>query len=137
MNPQRWFLCRRSMESTGDDLTELRRSVRELYRDELADEFGLIMVMPAPDITGFDKLAIRLSYVRLVKQITEGYAVTMTASGLVLGLLADDPGLTPSLYRLHDAMVEISPQGRQPRLLWERLPDFEASALIMLDELSG
>lgn len=137
MKTMLWFRCGRTLESTSDYLAELRATVRDLYREDLARQFGLISVTLPVGITGFDKLAIRLSYARLVKQVTDDSGAAMTASGRVLGLLADGPGMEGTLFRLRDALIQVTPQGHQPRLLWERLPDFEASALVMLDDLSG
>ncbi|HZE41886.1 MAG TPA: hypothetical protein VE172_24065 [Stackebrandtia sp.] len=135
MNTLHWFLCGRTREFATDALADLRERLETLYATGRAREHALVVVSGSGDAEGFDGLAQRLTYSRILSEVI-GAAVTLTASGLAMALITRDDRLSSIVAKLRMRLGRVTGLGRPPRVWLEGLPGELPLALELLDELA-
>lgn len=135
MKTDRWFHCSRTVAASGDALTLLRERLDCLYASGDADGYSLVVVALAPEAGGFDRLAMRLSYARILSEAT-GVPAAMTGAALAVALINRDRNLSATLAMLRMRLGRATTTGRPPRVWLERLPAELPMAYELLDELS-
>lgn len=133
MKTDRWFLCSRTIASSGDALTLLRDRLENLYANGTATEYSFVVVALPRGADGFDRLALRLRHARVLTEVT-GAPAAMVGSGQALALISRDRDLPASLARLRMRLGRGT--SRPPRVWLERLPGDLPMAYELLDELS-
>ncbi|MGH8881194.1 MAG: hypothetical protein ACRD0P_28235 [Stackebrandtia sp.] len=133
-----WYRCAHSTVNRRDELAALRAGIRRLYGDPaIVTEFGLVDITLPVKIVGFDKLTLRLSYARILRQGGGDLPVTITTTGRVLGLLPGGADPHARLRELRADLIAVTPDHRLPRLAWQRLPPQLPEALQLLARLAG
>ena len=136
MNSKRWFQCGRTPVEAGEALVGLRARLRQLYRTADPDDYSLVVVETPPDTEGFDRLAIRLCYAKILNEQAISPAM-LAGAGLAVALIRCDDRLSANLAALRMSLGHASGLGRPPQVWLEKLPPRLRMALDLLDELSG
>lgn len=133
-----WFRCptRDRSDPDADPIAALRSVMRRLYYGADLENYGLVVIRMAPEVTGFGRVSARLGYVRLLHSASDGREVAITSDGRVMGVLCGDIDLPDRLAVFRDRLAEATPGGWPPLLEWHRLPECLPDALRLLDEMA-
>lgn len=132
-----WFRCEQAHATSDDGLHRLRRAILRLYRDGSFVQHGLISVVVPAAISGFDRLAARLDYGRLMADFDFTACTTLTDHGPVMALWRFGSGWEPMIDELRDRLAAVCPRDRRPVLRLARLPHGTPEALALLAELGA
>ncbi|MGH8876807.1 MAG: hypothetical protein ACRD0P_05600 [Stackebrandtia sp.] len=135
MKSKSWFQCGQTPVATEEALIGLRARLRQVYTSADPCDYSLVVAEVAPETDGFDRLAIRLSYTRILGELTASPAL-LAGTGLAVALILCDDNLSATLARLRMRLARATTVGRPPRVWLERLPPRFPMALDLLDELS-
>ncbi|TWJ12757.1 hypothetical protein LX16_3521 [Stackebrandtia albiflava] len=136
MKRRRWFSCGRVVPSTGDGLHRLREVVVRLCREGASPGYALVAVAPPAELAGFDRLAARLEYARVLAQSPAASHVTLTGAGPVVALWTPD-GERERWRALRARLHRADGSTHPPRLRFGRLPVEPEGALRLLVEFSS
>lgn len=136
MKKQHWFLCSGSLANQENELSTLRTAIKQLYLAATVGDYRLIFIAPSSHVVGMDKLAIRLSYERVTREVTGSRTVTTTRPGMIVTLVARSNIVADTLTQLRTRIGAITSANRQPQIWSQRLPPKWSMAETLLDELS-
>lgn len=135
MNYRQWFLCARQPVHAVDELSLLRAKVIQIYEQGVAVGRALLVVAAPPGLSGFDRLAVRLSFARILGELT-AQEVTMAPNGLAVALLSPQTDVRGVMDPLRRRLLTVTTAARPPLVWAETLPVALCDALALLDDLA-
>ncbi|TQL75818.1 hypothetical protein FB566_1333 [Stackebrandtia endophytica] len=136
MQQRQWFRCQLEYSMEFDELRRLRAAVTRLYQAKVAIHYGFIAVTISARVNGFDRLAARLSYSRILTEYDHIAEVTLTASGPIVGLCRIDRDWETVFNALPRRLARGGPLPHAPGLRMEPLPVEVKAALTLLEDMS-
>ncbi|MGH8791978.1 MAG: hypothetical protein ACRDXX_04950 [Stackebrandtia sp.] len=131
MRERHWYRC--GDEAGVEPLSGLRTALTALYREGNAAEHALIVVATPWEAEGFDKLAIPLTYTRVLEELPTETRVA-AAGGMAIALMERGQHLPATLAMLRMRLSKAVDVGR-PQVWVQHLPGELRQALRILDKL--